>query len=129
MKRPDDHRRSCEDGARRTAARQRHETPGGLAIVHSAELGWGTGRGRRNTAAMLVAIHGEKWIVLADEAPQTSDQLCLRLTWPLASPWIGVKLLSARRTRIGPIQLKLTSQRQVDGALFSTLAGHDLHGN
>lgn len=72
---------------------------------------------------MLVSAVGETLIVLADVAPGPTDSLCLRLTWPLTSPWIAVEVRSSRTTRIGPTQLKLVPRREVDAAVLATLRG------
>ncbi len=67
--------------------------------------------------------------LLSDEVPEGPIELAVRLTWPVATAWVPVTLLSKRRMRIGPTEVRLVPRRMVDSVAIASLLHPDHRQN
>jgi hypothetical protein len=98
---------------------------GGTPLL-AASLHWPGRDAMRATQALILCVGRGEALVLADDRPgrASGQPVALRLAWPAPAGWATARVVAARRTRMGPWELRLRFLGR-PSPTFRTILGGD----
>jgi hypothetical protein len=99
------------------------------AVEFPAELAWHSPSGLQRSAALLFNISRDGLLVLSDRSPAAPASLLVRLRLPAPDQWVAARVVTARRIRSGPVELRLRFEPAAPGWFLAAAVADSAHDN